>query len=54
VRRGKIMGRSEPKGEIAAFDRLGSRTCTNWRDSCHGDPEIDECVCERRRSSPAE
>ena len=24
----------------------GKRTCTGWRDSCHGDPEIDECLCK--------
>lgn len=27
----------------------GTRTCTSWHDSCHGDPEIDECLCEVRR-----
>lgn len=23
-------------------------TCTNVHDSCHGDPEVDECACARR------
>lgn len=32
--------------------RAAARRCDNWRDSCHGDPEIDECVCATRANIP--
>jgi hypothetical protein len=27
-----------------------TRTCSGWQDSCHGDPEIGECLCAAERA----